>query len=45
MSNTRKMTRPQATEYKRAPNVTVGMSIQQESILYGRSGRPTRRYY
>jgi hypothetical protein len=39
MSNTRKTTQPQGTEYKRAPQVTVGMSIQQESILYGRSGR------
>jgi hypothetical protein len=39
MSNARKATRPQ---YKRAP-VTVGMSIQQESVLYGRNSR--RKYY
>jgi hypothetical protein len=38
MSNVRNVTRPQVTEYKRAP-VTVGMSIQQESLLYGRNGR------
>ena len=44
MSNTRNITGPQAAQYKR-PQVTVGMSVQQESIMYGRAGRQSRRYY
>lgn len=45
MSNTRSTTEPRATESKRPYQVMVGMSIQQESILYGRVGQPTRKSY
>jgi hypothetical protein len=47
MSDARKIagrTVARATTDKR-PQVTVGMSIQQESILYCRAGRQSRRYY
>lgn len=44
-ANHTRTTRPSGIESKRPPRTTIGMSIQQESILYGRNGRQGRRYY